>query len=61
MPWPCALRGEMDAIAEIHIYPEHDDAYREECLANLRKKGVELFFNVSISGQALLEGRHQID
>ena len=42
MPWPCALPKEVDTIAETHIYPEHDDAYREECLANLRKKGVEL-------------------
>ncbi|MGI5839188.1 MAG: TIGR02328 family protein [bacterium] len=24
------------------VYPEHDAAYREKCLENLRKKGVEL-------------------
>ena len=24
------------------IYSEHDDAYYEECLANLREKGIEL-------------------
>ena len=36
LPWPCVLRGEQDDIADAHIYPEHDDAYREECLANLR-------------------------
>lgn len=24
------------------VYPEHDAAYREECLENLRKKGVKL-------------------
>ena len=43
MPWPCALLGELDSKAENNIYPEHDDAYRAECLANLRNKGVELF------------------
>lgn len=24
-------------------YPEHDDAYSEECVANLRQKGIVLF------------------
>ncbi|TGE31174.1 TIGR02328 family protein [Desulfosporosinus sp. Sb-LF] len=43
VPWTCTLRDELDDIPDGHIYPEHDDAYREECLANLRKKGIELF------------------
>lgn len=41
-PWPSILMDELEAIVEASIYPEHDDAYREECLANLRKKGVEI-------------------
>ena len=41
-PWPCALPYEHDFSAQAIIYSEHDDAYREECLANLRKKGAEL-------------------
>ena len=45
MPWPCALSGEPNFSIEARIYPEHDDAYRKECLANLRQKGVELFYN----------------
>ena len=40
MPWPCTL--EDYHCSETLIYPEHDDVYREECLANLRRKGVEL-------------------
>ena len=43
MPWPCPLPYENYLSIETLIYPEHDDAYREECLANLRQKGVELF------------------
>ena len=41
MPWPCSVLSEnyrRDAL----IYPEHDAAYSEECLANLRKKGVDI-------------------
>jgi uncharacterized protein (TIGR02328 family) len=41
MPWPCALPYEHYLSAKALIYPEHDDAYWEECLVNLRKKGVE--------------------
>lgn len=41
MPWPCTLQS-YDLSKEALIYPEHDDVYREECLANLRQKGVEL-------------------
>ena len=26
------------------IYPEHDDLYLEECLQNLKRKGVEIKF-----------------
>ena len=43
MPWACALPCEQYLDTEALIYPEHNDAYREECLANLRRKGVELF------------------
>lgn len=41
MPWPCTLQS-YDLNEEALIYPEHDDLYREECLANLRRKGVAL-------------------
>jgi len=44
MPWPCDLPSVPYLSAEALIYPEHNDAYREECLANLRNKGVELVF-----------------
>ena len=27
------------AATEVYIYPEHDDAYLEECLQNLESKG----------------------
>ncbi|TGE35086.1 hypothetical protein E4K67_27195 [Desulfosporosinus fructosivorans] len=43
MPWPCALSSEYNLCEEDLIYPEHDDAYREECIANLKHKGIELF------------------
>lgn len=43
LPWPYALPCEDYTSADAHIYPEHNDAYREECLANLRQKGIELF------------------
>lgn len=43
MPWPCALSSEYNLSAKDLIYPEHDDAYREECIANLKRKGIELF------------------
>ena len=26
----------------LHIYPEHDDKYLEECLENLKNKGIEI-------------------
>ena len=42
-PWPCTLPEHYHSAKAQLIYPEHDNAYREECLANLRKKGVELF------------------
>ncbi|HEY8908823.1 MAG TPA: TIGR02328 family protein [Desulfosporosinus sp.] len=41
-PWPGVLLCGSKS-SEALIYPEHDNAYREQCLANLRKKGVELF------------------
>ena len=42
-PWPNDMMVEPEETTEgALIYPEHDDAYREECLANLWKKGVEL-------------------
>lgn len=28
------------AATEVYIYPEHDDAYLEECLQNLESKGI---------------------
>ena len=46
----CALRGKT-CPAYVHleevavaspIYPEHDAAYYEECLQNLREKGTDL-------------------
>lgn len=30
------------AATEVYIYPEHDDAYLEECLQNLEAKGINL-------------------
>lgn len=42
MPWPSILTSDQNPVAESKIYPEHDDAYREECIANLTKKGVKL-------------------
>ena len=42
LPWPWVLPCEHYHCEEVPIYPEHDEAYREECLANLRKKGVDL-------------------
>ena len=45
MPWLCALPSEDYLSADAPIYPEHNDAYREECLANLRQKGIELFYD----------------
>lgn len=43
MPWPCALPCENYLSADALIYMEHDDAYREECLLNLKQKGIEIF------------------
>ena len=45
MPWPCALPCESYLSEEALIYSEHDDAYREECLANLKQKGVEILLS----------------
>lgn len=42
LPWSCALKCKDYHSSESLIYPEHDDAYHDECLANLRKKGVVL-------------------
>lgn len=42
MPWPSILTSERNSVVESKIYPEHDDAYLEECLANLTKKNVKL-------------------
>ncbi|HWQ42101.1 MAG TPA: TIGR02328 family protein [Desulfosporosinus sp.] len=42
MPWSCFLPSENYLSSEALIYPEHDEAYREECLENLRQKGVEI-------------------
>lgn len=42
LPWPCALPSECYHNSEALIYPEHDEAYRQECLANLKQKGIEL-------------------
>ena len=46
MPWPCVLPCEHYLSAESLIYSEHDDAYLEECLLNLKNKGVYLFQHV---------------
>lgn len=27
------------------IYPEHDDSYLNECLSNLKRKGIEISYN----------------
>jgi len=43
MPWPSFSREKQDEILNEYIYSEHDDAYLEECLTNLRKKGIEIF------------------
>jgi len=43
VPWPSTLSAENYLSPENLIYPEHNDAYREECLTNLRQKGIELF------------------
>lgn len=39
LDWSWALFG-----SESHdlIYPEHDDVYLQECIVNLRKKGIEI-------------------
>lgn len=42
-PWPCFLPSENYLSSETLIYSEHDDVYRQECLENLRQKGVEIF------------------
>lgn len=42
IPWASILTSEQNPVVESKIYPEHDDAYREECIANLAKKGVRL-------------------
>ena len=42
-PWSGILIKELEATAEDSSYPEHDDAYRKECLDNLRQKGIVLF------------------
>ncbi|EGW39531.1 TIGR02328 family protein [Desulfosporosinus sp. OT] len=41
-PWPTTLSDEPEVSVKNPIYPEHNDAYRKECLANLKQKGVEL-------------------
>ena len=30
------------AATEVYIYPEHNDAYLEECLQNLEAKGINI-------------------
>ena len=42
LPWSCTWPCEQYYTADLFIYPEHDNAYRDECLANLRMKGVKL-------------------
>ncbi len=44
MPWPDEFPSEDYLSPETLIYPEHDEAYREECLTNLRRKGVDLLY-----------------
>lgn len=41
-PWPYSLLNEKHNIADAHIYSEHDEVYLEECINNLRKKGIEI-------------------
>ena len=48
-PWPSILMDELEATPEASMYPEHDDAYLKECLANLRQKGVELFLQKTLN------------
>lgn len=42
MPWPTILTSEKNLLAKSKIYPEHNDVYLAECIANLTKKGVKL-------------------
>jgi len=35
-------RPHIRPLGRLYIYPEHDDAYLQECIENLRGKGVEL-------------------
>ncbi|WP_047810608.1 MULTISPECIES: TIGR02328 family protein [Desulfosporosinus] len=41
-PWVGLSLEKSDIPVAAHIYPEHDKAYLEECLLNLRQKGIEL-------------------
>lgn len=43
MPWPSDWLCDQESTADSHIYLEHDDAYRDECVDNLTKKGVKLY------------------
>jgi uncharacterized protein (TIGR02328 family) len=33
----------LDLCDASRIYPEHNDAYLQECLENLKKKGIDLY------------------
>lgn len=41
-PWKINLRRMARLAGQRPVYPEHGDAYLEECLDNLRQKGIEL-------------------
>lgn len=41
-PWTGAQVYGPEVTMNTHIYPEHDNDYMEECLDNLRQKGIHL-------------------
>ena len=38
----CPPREELDIATNQITYPEHDEAYLQECIENLRRKGIEI-------------------
>ncbi|AFM41301.1 DNA-(apurinic or apyrimidinic site) lyase, Pyrimidine dimer DNA glycosylase [Desulfosporosinus acidiphilus SJ4] len=41
-PWPNLLIKEASQLDNTTIFPEHNKDYLEECIANLRQKGIDL-------------------
>lgn len=42
-PWAVDELG--DHTEQQPIYPQHDEAYLEECLLNLKQKGIDIHFS----------------